>query len=138
MKKKPMKNSPDAVRDGQDMPAWYWKSGLHDARILSLDELTLTFDWKSPNPRCNCLRIHLDADGAMFDSLVTTVLLYNYKLRVMDIADNEFGKTWWLWDDIERLPDGRWHLAVDAVTSKGVEKRIVVDFRDAEVERKQQ
>ena len=117
-------------------PDWYWKYGLHDAEILSVSELELTPDWKSERPRWNCLEICLDSSGAMYETDICKICLYNYKIKTPDTNINELEKPWWIGDTITRLQDDRYLLEITIETAHGEHKQFAVAFEIPEVERK--
>ncbi len=46
-------------------PSWFWKKGLHDAKILEINEMVL-----SKGKKYNCLEINLDSKWAIYDRRV--------------------------------------------------------------------
>ena len=109
-------------------PQWYWHLGLHDAKILKVNEIEYDFDYTAPNPKINCLEIFLDSQSALFDKEVSVIRFYNYKLH-----GKILGK-WWMRDSLEK--DGDKYVL--KLTTARVKDEIVstIKFDFAEVERK--
>lgn len=117
------------------LPEWYWKHGLHDAEILSVEELDLPFDWKVKNPPRNCFVMHLNSSGALYECTVKTISLYNYKIKTPEIDLNALDKLWWLRDEITES-GGVHTLKIIFEDSSGHEYRFVIAFENVVVERK--
>ena len=84
-------------------PAWYWVKGLHDAHITLAEAFEFPFDYdrytrKKNTYDRNCLTLTLDAAGAMFDTSVKTIRLYNYKYLSPDAMLEGHGTLWWIGD----------------------------------------
>ncbi len=110
------------------LPEWYWKFGLHDAKITLIYE---DFDKGR-----SFLEIHVDATGAMFEQDVTKIKLYDYKIISPDDIDVLEGG-YWITDSIEALDSGRYLLKAEISCSN--DKDLVpfeIRFSDTEVERK--
>lgn len=110
------------------LPDWYWKYGLHDAKI------TLIYEDYDKGKRY--LDIQVDASGAMFEPDVTEIKLYDYKLLSPDnISVLEGG--YWMSDSIERLDSGRYLLKAEISCNN--DKDLIafeIRFSEAEVTRK--
>lgn len=76
---------------------YYFGKGLHDAEVLQINEIQLSYDYHEKNPRRNYLEIKLNSSQALFDSNVKAVRLYNYKIIEGDLS---LIGTWWLDDQI--------------------------------------
>ncbi len=116
-------------------PDWYWKFGLHDAKILSVIELQLPPDYKSQNLKYNCLEICLDAKNAMFEHDVKKISLFNYKILTPEIDINKMEKPWWIKDFLTQLPNNKYRLEIGIETARGKQKQFIVEFEKAETER---
>lgn len=121
-------------------PSWYWKNGLHDAKILSVNESGIPIDWKGykkgENLVLNCLAITLDASGA-YESDITEILIYGYKINHadFDLAEKS-GNLWWLGDTLSRQQDSKFNLKIYFVDIKNNEYTLDVSFVRAEVKRR--
>lgn len=73
-------------------------NGLHDAEILKINEVQLSYDYHEKMPRCNYLEIELNSANALFDHNVKAVRFYNYKIIEGNL--NLIG-TWWFDEQIE-------------------------------------
>lgn len=114
------------------LPDWYWKRGLHDAQIVSVSESILTPNYKEKNPKYNCLEIKLDSEGALYETDIKKICLYNYKIRTqIDISK----KIWWMSDTIQLLDNGKYLLEIEYVTIKEDHKQFVIEFEIPEIER---
>ena len=122
-------------------PAWYWVKGLHDAHITLVESFEFPFDYdrytreKNTYDR-NCLTLTLDAAGAMFDTSVKAIRLYNYKYLTPETALEGHGTLWWIGDRLT-VSDGRFELEIDLYDSEGFPEdfSVRIRFDRAEVER---
>lgn len=117
-------------------PDWYWKSGLHDAFIISVSELQLIPDYKDKQPKWNCLEICLDSRNAIFERDVKKILLYNYKIKTPDFDIKSIEKTWWMDDSLEEQENGHYLSEIEAETAEQERIRFTVSYEFAEAERK--
>ncbi len=117
-------------------PDWYWKYGLHDARILSVSEKELNPDYKDKQPKWSCLEICLDCKNAMYERDIKKICLYNYKIKTPDIDINEIEKNWWISDTLKQSENQRYLLELEIESAEGERKDFVVSFEFPEVERK--
>ncbi|MBR6513265.1 MAG: hypothetical protein IKT46_00385 [Clostridia bacterium] len=112
----------------ESLPEWYWKRGIHDAKITMIYE-----DFEKGR---KFLDIHINAAGAIFEQDITKIRLYDHKIISPDnigVLDGGF----WLSDSIETLDSGRYLLK--AVISCNDDKdhiTLEVRFSDPLVERK--
>lgn len=121
-------------------PSWYWTSGLHDAKILSVSEHDIPIDRrkcrKGDNPVWNCLAITLDSSGA-YESDITEILIYGYKINRADFdLEEKKGNLWWLGDTLSRQQDGKFNLKTCFIDIKNNEYTLDVSFVRAEVKRR--
>lgn len=122
-------------------PDWYWKYGLHDARILSICELKFTPNWKEKHPKRNCLEILLDGKNALYETNIQRILLYNY--HIVDIKMNAtepivldaFQGVYWLGDSITQPRDGRYLLEVECTDLQDSLMHLTIQFETAEIKR---
>ncbi len=123
-------------------PDWYWKFGLHDAKILSVCELELPPDWKEKRPERNCLEILLDGKNALGETNIKRISLSNYRITDMKMNASEpvtleaFRDIYWLGDSIEQLNDGRYLLKIECTDSHSNLMYLTVEFEIPEIERK--
>lgn len=120
----------------EKVPSWYWKHGLHDAKVLAIFEHQLEPDWKSPLPVYNALEIHLDSSGALYETDITKIRLLNYKWKSDPVNMTDYPELWWEQDILSCLPSEKFSLEIILQVPQ---KRCVVlkiDFSAAEVERK--
>ena len=123
-------------------PEWYWVSGLHDARIVGVETFEFPFDYdkfvgaKNKWNR-NLMTLKIDAKGALYDSSVQEIQLFNYKILTPDISLENRNKVWWLADRlIDR--DNHYVLEIDLqdVDSYPEDFTYAIKFERAEVIRK--
>ena len=122
-------------------PAWYWVKGLHDAHITLVESFEFPFDYdrytreKNPYDR-NCLTLTIDASGAMFDTSVKAIRLYNYKYLSPETALEGHGTLWWISDRLTDCGD-HFELEIDLYDSEAFPEdfTVKVKFDRAEVER---
>lgn len=122
-------------------PAWYWVKGLHDAHVTLVESFEFPFDYdrytreKNTYDR-NCLTLTLDASGAMFDTSVKAIRLYNYKYLTPETALEGHGTLWWIGDRLT-VSEGRFELEIHLYDSEAFPEELTVRvrFERAEVER---
>ena len=123
-------------------PDWYWVSGLHDANIVGVETFEFPFDYnkfvgeKNSWTR-NLIALKIDAKGALFDSSVQEIQLFNYKILTPDISLENRKKVWWLADRLTKNDD-HYVLEIDLqdVDSYPEEFTYSIKFERAEVIRK--
>lgn len=123
------------AKNKNEMPEWYWSGGLHDAEILSVNRLEIPYKQKAGILCTNCFEINLDSTGAVFETNVKKISLYNYKIKNEPIDTNSLNGSWWLQDSITKIADNKFNLKI--VIQKTYKNNITVDidFEAAEVER---
>lgn len=134
-KRDPQAHSPE------NPPAWYWVNGLHDAHITLVESFEFPFDYdrytreKNTYDR-NCLTLTLDAAGAMFDTSVKAIRLYNYKYLTPETTLEGHGILWWIGDRLT-VSEGCFELEIDLYDGEAFpeEFTVRVRFERAEVER---
>ena len=116
-------------------PCWYWKQGLHDAKVLAIFEHQLEPDWKSPLPVYNAIEIQLDSSGALYETGITRIRLLNYKWISEPINVADYPELWWEQDTIACLPDGKCSLEIILQAPKKHRVVLQMEFTAAEVEK---
>ena len=122
-------------------PDWYWKYGLHDAKIFSVRELDLTPDWKEKQPKRNRLEILLDSKNALYETNIKRIFLYNYRIVNMKMNAAEpvtleaFRNIYWMGDSVEQQDDGRYLLEIECTDSHSNFMYLTVEFEIPEIER---
>lgn len=116
----------------KQMPDWYWIYGLHDAKIKSVSELILEPNWKSKERSYNCLEFCIDCSGALYESNITKISLFNYKIKACEGGISWYGDTWWMYDELTQTPNG-FTLTLTTENIKGNRKSLTVLFEAAEV-----
>ncbi len=79
----------------KNYPDWFWNRGLHDAKIISIEEIFYG-DYK---PVRNCLVLKLNANNAMFEIDIKELRFYNYKLHFPYSVERYEG-LWWMSEDL--------------------------------------
>ncbi len=118
----------------KNCPDWYWVYGLHDAEILQVNELELMPDYKLQPPIRNCLEITLDSRGALFDTSIRKISLYNYKIISGNINDLKEKKIWWIGDTLS-CAFNDYLLNIEFEKAKGSRFHFQIKFQNAVVER---
>ncbi|MDO4154363.1 MAG: hypothetical protein Q4E21_05870 [Clostridia bacterium] len=126
----------------ENTPDWYWRAGLHDACITSVETYEFPFDYnkyikeKNKNNR-NLLEMKIDSSGALGDCTVTDIRLFNYKILSNNIALHGRDKIWWLSD---RLTANKDHFVLEIdlqdFDSHPEDFTFIIQFERAEVDRK--
>ena len=115
--------------DSGEVPQWYWLRGLHDALVLAVDAQEFAYDVTQAKPVRNCMTIRLDAGGALFDTSVTAIRLYNYRV----LRGAKLKGCHWMQDRLRREK----HKFILDLTALGEDDFLYsVRFDFAEVERK--
>jgi hypothetical protein len=122
-------------------PAWYWMRGLHDAHVILTEAFEFPFDYncftkeKNRYDR-NCLTLTVDASGAIFDTSVKSIRLYNYKYLTDSTLLEERGTLWWISDRLT-VCDDHYELEIDFQDSEHFPKdfTVKIKFDRAEVDR---
>ena len=107
----------------QQLPAWYWTRGLHDAIVLSVIS------------RENCLEICLDSTDAMLERDIKKISLFNYKIQTPEVTLGDLENTWWLRDSLQTLSNHRYLLEIIFESGRRKRKRFAVLFKTASIER---
>ena len=115
--------------DSGEIPKWYWHRGLYDAFVVGVDTQAFAYDVTQAKPVRNCMVIRLDARGALFDTSVTAIRLYNYKV----LRGSELKGCHWMQDRLRREKD-KFILDITALGKDEFQYSVRFDF--AEVERK--
>ncbi|MBE6664746.1 MAG: hypothetical protein E7603_00815 [Ruminococcaceae bacterium] len=118
------------------LPAWYWKRGIHDAKILDVWELENGVDKKRGKYYRNCLVLSLDSSGAIYDINVEKIIFYNYEVKKADVSVSELSKTWWMGDTIEQLSNGNYFLNFEVDPENHEKWHFSIEFEYADVERR--
>lgn len=128
-------------RSPEDPPEWYWKSGLHDARIVGVEAVSFPFEYQKYAAEKyryerNRLTLVLDASDAMFDSRVKEIHLFNYQILSADLHLQDRKKVWWMADRLTE-ENGHYKLEIDLydADARPEEFTFVVRFDRAEVVR---
>ena len=126
----------------ENSPDWYWTNGLHDACIVEVEFFDFPFDYnkfvgeKSKYNR-NLLVLKINAKGALYDTSVEEIRLYNYKILTPDISLEGRKTIWWLAD---RLSENENHyiLEIDLQDFNALPEDFTfkIKFERAEVKRK--
>ena len=123
--------------DSGEVPPWYWLRGLHDALVLAVDTQELAYDVTQAKPVRNCMTIRLDAKAALFDTSVTAIHLFNYKVLEDGSESGGYGEgltgCYWMQDRLRREKD-KFILDITALGKDDFLYSVRFDF--AEVERK--
>ena len=138
-----IRNAKDIIATAKELeeywasfPDWYWKSGLHDARILSVSEKELVPDYNDKQPKWSCLEICLDCKNALYERDIEKILLYNYKIKTPDFDVKSLEKTWWMGDSLEEQENGHFLSEIEAETADPERIELTVSYEFAEVIRK--
>ena len=116
-------------------PCWYWKQGLHDAKVLAIFEHQLEPVWKSPLPVYNAMEIQLDSSGALYETGITRIRLLNYKWISEPINVVDYPELWWEQDTLSCLPSGKFSLEIVLQAPKKHRVVLQMEFTAAEVEK---
>lgn len=113
-----------------DTPIWYWKKGLHDAKITNWQSEFFDYDYSQRNPIRNCITVELDARMAMFDTTIKAIKFVNAKLTQGDSQCVN-----WFWkDDIVKKTSRGYEIEI-LLTSFRKTKKINISFENVIIER---
>ncbi len=111
-------------------PDWYWVHGLHDAKILNITRTDLLADE-------NRMEIFLDCDGALFETDITKIILYNHKIISGKLPDLNINEVWWIGDNLIKNSNNKYLLEIELATDENDRRYISkIEFQTAEVHRK--
>lgn len=123
--------------DSDEIPLWYWVRGLHDALVLGVETQELPYDVTERKPVRNCMTIRLDTTEALFDTTVSAIRLFNYKVLRDESEAGGYGEglkdCYWMQDRL-RFENGKFVLDITALGENDFCYSVRFDF--AEVERK--
>lgn len=125
-----------------NMPKWYWTSGLHDACIVNVDISEFPFEYDSfvkekGKYTRNLLTLKIDASQALFDTAVKEIRLYNYKILTDKIDLQGRKKIWWLADRLIQTDNGFiLEIHMEDLDAKPRDFTYTIKFERAEVDRK--
>ncbi|MBQ9544802.1 MAG: hypothetical protein IJV00_06730 [Clostridia bacterium] len=122
------------VFESEYYPEWYWTGSLHDAKLISLEELIIGRDWRHGKEGGNCLVLTLDPRGAR-ERDVKEIRLYGYRILAADRAVKDFAGSWWYCDSL-REEDGGFVLRITFQDLDGDKFDLAVGFKRAEADRK--
>ena len=111
-------------------PNWYWPYGLHDAKIIQINELVFSEDW---NTKYNCLEILLDAKDSRTRD-IKKIRFFNYKVISGKLPDKNEKRIWWLGDTLTVLTNMKYHLDLFWEQENGDEICLKIEFDIADVE----
>lgn len=112
------------------LPQWYWTRGLHDATILRAEQIDVAAVPGGAYEQ-NCLQLHLDTRIALFDTSISSIRFYNYKVLSEDTA---LEGAWWLSDTI-RTVGSKYLLEIQLQNGREIQT-FAIRFTRCEVERK--
>ncbi len=99
----------------ETLPEWYWKSGIHDARIEKAEAFEFTIDYSKKGKEKqyrNMLSLKIDASKALFDSEVKEIRFYNYSIISKEISPKSLENVWWLSDSLSE-ENGKFVLKIE-------------------------
>ena len=117
------------------LPVWYWKRGIHDAKILDITELENGFDKTRGKHYRNCLILTLDSVGAIYEVDIKKIIFYNYEVRMSNAPVLGLSETWWMGDTIEQLSNGNYLLNFEVSLENNDRLNFSMEFEYADVER---
>ena len=109
-------------------PEWYWKNGLHDARIIGKKTVMLSPTDSKRTGKWTYVELKIDAEGALMNSKVRALRFYNCKeiTKGVDIAD------WWWQSDSLSQKDETYVLHVNLVRHPDC-KEYCISFSSCEI-----
>ncbi len=118
----------------QSCPDWYWVHGLHDAAVLSITSAELLPDYSRKDPLYNRMEILLDCAGALFETDITKIVLYNRKILAGSLPDWDRQAVWWFSDRLSKTPNGKYVLELELTAGKNdIRSVLQIEFLTAEV-----
>ena len=152
--KKKNKGINNSGRTESTLPDWYWNTGLHDAEITGIKKKNVsayyrhdeeTGEWirnesgqKGGIWINNVLILKIDACGAIYDSSVTEIRLFNYRILSEDVDLFTEKEVFWMSDRLTRDKNGYvLEIDVDRMTKENKYCTYVIRFLFAEVDREE-
>jgi len=111
------------------IPPWYWRRGLHDARILNLHAIDLSDNRDLPSYYTG-VELEIDSSQAMYDTSVAAIRFYNYKILTCDVPLND---CWWISDSLQ-VKGRKYLLQIDVGNPVG-QGQFVIRFESCSVRR---
>lgn len=111
-------------------PDWYWKNGLHDAEIITVEYVQLAYDYKEKHPIRNSMKLFLNASQSLYDMNIKSITFFNYKVMTFDF---ELENCYWLQDTLSF--DNRKYTLNITITDGRSPRIFTVKFDNATVER---
>ncbi len=130
---KPEKEYKDYIKN---CPDWYWVHGLHDAAVLDILTEELLTNYSEKDYRYNKMEILLNCDGALFETDITKITLYNYKIISGNLPDCSKYNVWWLRDALTKDAKSKYNLSLVLENEKRKHFSLEITFQFAETERK--
>ena len=125
-----------------NLPEWYWVNGLHDACIIGVEALEIPHDYKQfvtkkEQYNRNVFVLKVNADGALYDTEVKEIRVFNYKILSEHISLDGRKKVWWISDRLEDY-GGYYTLEIDFqdLDSCPEDFTFKIKFERVEVDRK--
>lgn len=84
----------------------------------------------------NYLILNLDCEGALFETKITEIRFYSYKIKTDDFDMKLLDGGWWLSDEIIKKGN-HYLLDIKFDTAKCKTRHLVISFHHAEVIKKQ-
>ena len=115
------------MKKSDNVPAWYWPRGLHDAKIL---EAAMQDD---------TLVLRIDASNAMFDDTVERITFFGARLKTNLPEPAKKQPVYWLSDELTELPFGQWKMTVETECFDGrntIREMLIVIFQNAKTKRR--
>ena len=113
-----------------DIPNWYWKKGLHDAKITGWQFENFDYDYSQRNPIRNCITVELDSRMALFDTTLKTIKFVNAKIIQGDTQCVN-----WFWkDDIVQKTYKGYEIEI-TLTPYPSTKKMKIAFENIIIER---
>lgn len=110
-----------------NLSQWYWSRGLHDANIISAIKKESGY-----NPNDNYLALKIDCSGALFETTITEIRFYNFKIKTDNFDINSLNGGWWLSDQLS-IKGNHYLIDLKFETSKCKTRRLELTFSRAEV-----
>ena len=111
-------------------PEWYWRAGLHDSEIISVEMLDLDYDYKLRNPIRNSFTLNLNSKSALYDTSVKSISFFNYNILTPEV---KLDGCYWL-QDVLNYTDGKFVLDI-TITNCIRESVFTIRFDSAQVKK---
>ena len=123
--------------NGLQLPDWYREYSFGDSKIISVEELVLSPDYKSQQFAKNCLVLHLNTKQCPYKE-IKELRFYDYRFLTSDIKPKDLADSWWIIDSLNVSGEAyQWDITLQKISPDIYNYSISTIFKRLEVIGKQ-